>query len=462
MYTSTAYWPTTTATNAYFAELTPLTLYQFGVTAVDEAGNESLPTTLNVTTGPDETPDVTPPSVPGNLNGSPSFNSVLLSWDASTDDTQVSGYIILVDGVPYDTVPAGTLNILVGGLEPTTLYSFEVAAFDLAGNVSAYAELTLSTTEPLETAEPGLVAHYPFDGNANDATPYANHGVIGGNPVFQVPDHPNGGGMNIKFDGMQDSVLAPNAVQLLSDYTTVSFWIRVDGQNIQDAEAYVLDFGHWSQRWKISLPQHLKIVWTTNSNNAQFPNFISDMDSGDGNEMVIGFWWYVTMVHDGTDDIIYVNGVEVNRKPALGKLNSTALPLGFGNNPIEGGQYFNGALDNVKIYNKALTAEEAAALFQNGTTGIGEVNLVNAYIDQVFPSPATEQLTVRHSLPSNQPLLLRVFDTQGRQVDAFAYNQSDVASGQFSINVSNYPQGLYSLNFILGGKNLGSVKFNKQ
>lgn len=453
---------TTTATNVYFEELTPLTLYKFGVTAVDEAGNESLPTTLDVTTGPDETPDVTPPSVPGNLSGSPSFNSVLLSWDASTDDTQVSGYIILVDGVPYATVPAGTLNILVGGLEPSTLYSFEVAAFDLAGNVSAYAELTLSTTEPLETAEPGLVAHYPFDGNANDATPYANHGVIGGNPVFQVPDHPNGGGMNIKFDGMQDSVLAPNAVQLLSDYTTVSFWIRVDGQNIQDAEAYVLDFGHWNQRWKISLPQHLKIVWTTNSNNAQFPNFISDMDSGDGNEMVIGFWWYVTMVHDGTDDIIYVNGVEVNRKPALGKLNSTARPLGFGNNPIEGGQYFNGALDNVKIYNKALTAAEAAALFQNGTTGIGEVNLVNAYIDQVFPSPATDQITVRHSLPSNQPLLLRVFDTQGRQVDAFAYNQSDVASGQFSINVSNYPQGLYSLNFILGGKNLGSVKFNKQ
>ena len=71
---------------------------------------------------------------------------------------------------------------------------------------------------------------------------------------------------------------------------------------------YVIDFGHWNQRWKISLPQHLKIVWTTNSKNAQFPNFISDMDSGDGNEMVKDFWWYVTMVHDGTNDIIYVNG----------------------------------------------------------------------------------------------------------------------------------------------------------
>ncbi|MCB9049735.1 MAG: hypothetical protein H6556_09905 [Lewinellaceae bacterium] len=454
---------TTASTDAYFGGLTPLTDFVFGVTAIDAEGNESLPTTLNVTTGPDETPDVTPPSIPGNLSGSPSFNSVLLSWDASTDDTQVAGYIIWVDGVVFDTVSASTLSVLVTGLDPETPYSFEVAAFDLAGNLSELAERTLSTTEPLETSEPGLVAHYPFDGDANDATPYQNHGVIGGDPVFETSTHSpsHGGGMNIKFDGMQDSVLAPNAVQLLSDYTTVSFWIRVDGTNPQDAEAYVLDFGHWNQRWKISLPQHLKIVWTTNSNNAQFPNFISDMDSGDGNEMVIGFWWYVTMVHDGENDIIYVNGLEANRKPALGELNTTARPLGFGNNPIEGRQYFQGALDNVKIYNKALTADEVARLYATGVTSAKEPNLVTAYIDQVFPNPADKWLSVTHQLPADQPLLLRVFDVQGRQLDAIRLNESDVATGQIRLDVSGYSTGTYSLNFVLGGKNIGSLKFNK-
>ncbi|HRF42305.1 MAG TPA: fibronectin type III domain-containing protein, partial [Saprospiraceae bacterium] len=69
----------------------------------------------------------------------------------------------------FATVSAATLSVLVGGLEPLTLYSFEVAAFDMAGNVSEIAEITLSTTAPLDTGEPGLVAHYPFDGNANDA-----------------------------------------------------------------------------------------------------------------------------------------------------------------------------------------------------------------------------------------------------------------------------------------------------
>jgi hypothetical protein len=363
--------------------------------------------------------------------------------------------------VEYDSVSGSTLTKLITGLEPQTLYSFEVAAFDLAGNLSDKAELTISTTEPLDTGEPGLVAHYPFEGNGNDATAYQNHGVVSGNPVFETASHPQASGQNIKFDGDQDSVLAPNAVQLLSDYTTVSFWVRVDGTNIQDAEAYVIDFGHWDQRWKISLPQHRKIVWTTNSNNTQFPNFISDMDSGDGNELVQGVWSYITMVHDGTSDLIYKDGVLVNSKPASGKLNATARPLCFGNNPIEGGQYFIGALDEVKIYNRAITAEEAANLYNNGSTGTEELQLVHQYVEELYPNPATAVLNVRHQLPANQGLLLRVFDLQGRQLDAVRLSKSEVASGQFTLQVGHYPKGMYALNFVLGGKNLGSVKFEK-
>ena len=452
---------TTANTTAYFPNLTPLTEFLFGVTAVDAAGNESLETTRSVTTGPDETPDTTPPTVPGNLTGNPGSNSVLLSWEASTDDTQVAAYVILVDGEVADTVGPNTLSYFAGGLEPLTLYTFEVYAYDLAGNNSGLAEVTISTTEPIETAEPGLVAHYPFDGDANDATPYENHGVIGGDPVFENADH-GFGGQAIVFDGMQDSVLAPNGPQLVSDYTTVAFWIRVD-EVTTDAEAYVLDFGHWDERWKISLPQHLKIVWTTNSTNLISPNFISDMDSGDGNEMVVGFWWYVNMVHDGDNDIIYVNGIEANSKPVDGELNATARPLGFGNNPIDGGQYFTGALDNVKIYNRAITPDEALRLYETGVVSTNELSeLLQGYIHNVFPNPATDVLTVAHSLPSKQPLLLRVFDLSGRQVDHIRLSAAEVANGQFTLNVGHLPEGMYTLNFVMGGKNLGSLLFSKQ
>ncbi len=454
---------TVTTTSQIVSDLTPLTEYVFGVSAVDAEGNESLITTRSVTTGTDETPDTTPPTAPANLGGTAASNSVLVTWEPSIDDTQVAGYVILVDGVVFDTVSGTTLSIFIGGLDPLTLYTFEVYAFDLANNNSAVSELTLSTTAPINTGEPGMVAHYPFDGNANDATPYQNHGVIGGNPVFEVANHPNGGGQNIKFDGNQDSVLVPNAVQLISDYTTVSFWIRVDTTNFADAEAYVIDFGHWDQRFKISLPQHLKIVWTTNGNNVQFPVFISDMDSGDGNELVNHFWWFVTMVHDGTNDIIYVNGQPVNTKPVPTKLNSTARPLCFGSNPIEGGQYFIGALDNVKIYNKALTAAEIDQLYLTGSTATKEqLNQLRGLVLNVSPNPTTDVLTVQHAFDGAQPLLVRVFDVAGRQIDDLRFGKNEVPAGQFSLNVHNYPIGNYTVNFVLDGKNLGSVQFNKQ
>ncbi len=447
---------------ATITELASLTDYVFGVSAIDAAGNESLITTLNVTSGQEETPDTTPPTAPGNLRGNVGSNSVLLAWDASTDDRKLSGYVVLVDGIFYDSLSDVAVSVLVTDLDTETAYTFEVYAYDLSGNNSEISEVTLITTKPLVTSEPGLVAHYPFDGNANDATPYNNHGAIGGNPVFETSSLPFGnGGQNLKFDGDKDSVLVQNAVHLISDFTTVSFWIRVDGQNPNVAEAYIMDFGHWDQRWKISLPQHLRIVWTTNGNNLQFPNFISDMDSRDGNELVIGFWWHVTMVHDGARNIIYVNGEETNSVPVATKLNSTSRPLGIGNNPVDGGQYFQGALDDVKIYNKSLTAVEIAKLYSTGTTGIEDFAVAKYGDIKVSPNPVSDVLNIDHTFSAEHTVQIRVLDNMGRQYDGLTPSKGAIQSGKISLLTNGYAAGLYFVNFIVDGKNIGSVKFSK-
>ncbi len=453
---------TTSGTTADFLGLTPLTEFEFSVSAVDEAGNESLPTFLKATSGLDQAPDTTAPTKPGNIAASMGAHSALISWDASIDDVLVAGYVVLLDGLFSDSLPGDATSVFISGLDAETAYTFEVYAYDLAGNVSEIAEITESTEKEIDTGEPGLVAWYPFDGNANDATPYENHGVIGGNPVFEAVTHPNGtGNMAIVFDGDRDSVLAPNAVQLISDYTTVGFWIRVDAVTT-DPEAYVIDFGNWDERWKISLPQHLKIVWTTNITPGTFAH---DMDSGDGNEMVLGFWWYVTMVHDGIDNIIYVDGLEVANIDAEDLLNSTGRPLGMGNNPDNGGQYFTGALDEVKIYNVGLTPEEVALLYADGSiVGIddGLNGELGSVVQSIYPNPVTEKLIIDHNINHSQPLLLRVFDTKGRQIDAVRFDKNEVPEHQFSVDVEQYASGNYLLNFVLGGKNLGSIKFNKQ
>jgi hypothetical protein len=197
--------------------------------------------------------------------------------------------------------------------------------------------------------------------------------------------------------------------------------------------------------------------------NAQFDNAISDMDSKDGNELVKGFWWYVTMVHDGVDDIIYLDGNEVNRKPAPGMLNSTGRKLGMGSNNVDGGQYFNGALDELKIYNKALTGDEVKKLFTSGTTGLKDlVGKLDGLVELLYPNPTASEVIVNHQFKGDQPLLVRVFDLSGRQMDAVKFNAIDLTSKQIRVDVANYPSGLYSLNFVLGGENLGAVPFMKR
>ncbi len=441
-------------------DLSPLTEYSLGVSAVDAAGNESGISTIKATTGEDETPDITPPTAPGNLSGIVGSNSVLLSWEASVDDRQLKGYVVFVDGVLFDTLAASATSVLVNGLDPETPYSFEIYAFDNAGNNSEISEITLTTSKEVDTGEPGLVAYYPFEGNANDVTPYANHGVIGGNPVFEPSGHANGGALNIKFDGVQDSVLAPNAVQLISDYATIAFWVRVDDINQAFSEAYILDFGHWSQRWKISIPQHTRIVFTTNSQTLQIPNYIVDMDSKDGNELIKGFWWHVVMTHDGVENKIYLNGELVNTVSAPGTLNSTNLPLGMGSNNVDGGQYFQGGLDELKLYNKALTADEALDLFNTGTTGTDGISKdLSAFVESVFPNPTSDKIWVKHNFNTAKPMLIRIMDVQGRQVGAIRYGAGELPLDRFSFNVKSYSVGSYYMNFVSEEQSLGSVKF---
>ncbi|MGB3078967.1 MAG: LamG-like jellyroll fold domain-containing protein [Saprospiraceae bacterium] len=453
-------------TYATITDLAPLTAYEFGVSAVDVAGNESAASFLTLTTGLSEAPDTTKPSIPSNLTISAGANSVVFSWDASTDEGGLGGYVVSVDGNYVDSLDANTISIFIGGLDPLTPYTFEVYAYDLSGNNSEIADITASTTAPVVTAEPGLVAHYKFEGDAKDATPYNNHGTIGGNPQFEtVTNRPNASGMDLKFDGDADSVLVPNAVQLISDYTTVSFWIRVDGQNLADPEAYIMDFGNYDERWKISLPVHRQIVWTTNSKNTLADHFIHDMDSGAGNDLVIGFWWYVTMVHDGTDDIIYIDGTEVARFAVTGTLNSTARSLGIGNNlENPGKQYFQGALDEIKIYNKALTGDEVSQLYTLGYTKVQDLQSeIRKYVEVIYPNPTKDQLTIKHGFGSHhQDLLVRIFDQLGREVSSKKVGAKEMGNGSISLNVATLQYGVYSLNFVLDGKNVGSLPFVKQ
>jgi chitodextrinase len=122
--------------------------------AYDAAGNLSSDAhTVTTRNG-----DTQAPSAPSGLTASsPSYSTVALSWKASTDNTAVTGYNIIRDGVPVAKVGAVT-SYTDTSLSANTAYSYSVQAFDAAGNVSTASAKISTTTKNVADSTPPTAA----------------------------------------------------------------------------------------------------------------------------------------------------------------------------------------------------------------------------------------------------------------------------------------------------------------
>nr|WP_183560545.1 lytic polysaccharide monooxygenase [Paenibacillus endophyticus] len=130
------------------------TAYTFNVKAVDGAGNESSASNaITVTTNASGGVDTQAPTAPGGLHvmGAPTSSSLMLMWNAATDNVGVTGYNIYRGTTLAATVPASATSYTVTGLAASTTYSFSVYAIDAANNQSAASSIN-GTTASASTA----------------------------------------------------------------------------------------------------------------------------------------------------------------------------------------------------------------------------------------------------------------------------------------------------------------------
>ncbi|MEU7855306.1 fibronectin type III domain-containing protein [Nonomuraea sp. NPDC049141] len=121
--------------------------------------------TLTVPTGP---PDTEKPTAPANLRSTAkTSSSVTLSWDASADNTGVSGYDVY-NGTTLATTATGT-TATVSGLTAATSYTFTVKARDAAGNTSD------ASNAVTETTGSGPVVYQAEDATISQGAAESNH-----------------------------------------------------------------------------------------------------------------------------------------------------------------------------------------------------------------------------------------------------------------------------------------------
>ncbi|MAU71003.1 MAG: hypothetical protein CML04_02820 [Pseudozobellia sp.] len=124
------------------------TTYRFSVTSIGDNEQESdqsvtvEATTLAEVTSPN---DEEPPKAPSNLSsGQISENSITLTWEASSDNTTVTSYLVYQDGTNITSVTSTSYQVT--NLEAGTEYGFQIRAIDEAENMSKPStELRVST-----------------------------------------------------------------------------------------------------------------------------------------------------------------------------------------------------------------------------------------------------------------------------------------------------------------------------
>jgi beta-glucanase (GH16 family) len=101
------------------------------------------------------------PSTPANLIATSIKSSTIdISWNESTDNVGVAGYIVYVDGGENQRVTATTAKI--SNLSDSTTYLIEVAAYDGQNNISGKAELSVTTLSAPENVNINLLKEYKF------------------------------------------------------------------------------------------------------------------------------------------------------------------------------------------------------------------------------------------------------------------------------------------------------------
>src|SRR3989344_7219630 len=238
---------------------------------------------------------------------------------------------------------------------------------------STYINVSVANTSAIDTAlinwngtniiidSPSLVGWWNFNNNTNDSSRYANHGTQrnGVNCSSSVEGKYNS---SCKFDGINDVINTSATGSLdITGRITVEAWIKIN--------KYV-DFGRIVSKeitstnaafFMLLRNDNLGVGFIVNRTDiaGQASCFGSSVNVNDGN------WHYVVGIHNDTVVATFVDGSVVCSSSYTGNIRS--LPneeIDFGILSETTGGPFNGSIDEVRIWNRSLTAAEKSAIYK--------------------------------------------------------------------------------------------------
>lgn len=296
--------------------------------------------------------------------------------------------------------------------------------------------------------EDGLVVHYEFNGDFNDATSNNFHAENEG--VVFVNDQNGNPNSALYFNGLNSYINLPNEDDLKPEMPfSISFWIKYSSNDYDSQEVFELSYEeNRNSGVYFNSEVHLGKMAINIANGLY--NYVSTArKSYVSNNVIETDEWInvVAVVNSAHEMEIYYNC-----KGMGGNFSGSASTLVYSdNNGVIGKRqrylnsnpsYFHGYLDDFKIWNRALSLNEVSSVCTALSNDSFQENLPQVTI---YPNPSSGNLNIQSSLLFER---IEVLDQIGKTVYSGEY--------QNQLNLSNMSSGVYFIK--LSGSEASTIK----
>jgi hypothetical protein len=279
------------------------------------------------------------------------------------NDSDPDGDTITVSSVAAATTAGGTVSGAAAGpwtyTPPASFTGADSFTYTIGDGRGGSATATVNVTVNPPAGGPGLVAAYGFNegsGTAvSDASGNGRNGTIRG-AQFAVGKS----GTALQFDGVDDWVTVPDVTSSSLDLTTgmtLSAWVNAAQFNgwetimLKERGVGAMSYALYAQDGGVL------------NGGADAPSGVVRADAADqavqGTSPVpLNVWTHLATTYDGTTQRIYINGTLVASRPQTGTIAVGNGALRIGGNNSWAGEFFSGLIDEIRVYNRALTDAE--------------------------------------------------------------------------------------------------------
>lgn len=304
-------------------------------------------------------------------------NSILVDLAITSDGgskVTESGLVIATNAAPtlesasirIATGP-NTTTINVGGLSDNTSYFIRAYAKNAKG-IAYSNEFSFKTlVEFSKQLKNGLIANYMFNGNANDESGNSLNGLIVGATPTSNRNEIN----NSAYLFKNSHIYIPYDAKLKTSNLTVSTWINPITYNPDNYSVIINRFEQGynnpgGETWQVILTN--REIWFQILGAGTSPNSNNTILKAP-KTVPLNQWSLITCTFDGRIMKIFVNGIEqISQTTAINMNTNGTSGISIGVSKQANGifHYFNGKIDDVGIWNRALDSNEIFYLFNDG------------------------------------------------------------------------------------------------